>query len=242
MLPITVGKATRLFDYFLKKDKEYEATFTFGKTTTTLDSEGEVVEESNILPKKEEIEAIINSLTGEIDQTPPNYSAKNINGKRAYELARQNIEFTLKPKRVSIYEIKLKEQLNETSFVFYIHCSSGTYIRSIARDMAEHLGTVGYMSALTRLSSGNFKLNNAVDLETLLNSEVEQYLINIETVLESFEKVVLDDKFYSDLINGVKIPFETKLDEFLLYCNNELFGIGEVLDGILKIKIYLREN
>ena len=139
VLPITIGKATKLFDYFLKKDKIYKAVFTFGKTTTTLDSEGDVTSESSVIPTKEQIESVLSKLVGEVDQVPPNFSAKNVNGQRAYTLARQEVDFVLPPKRVSIYGIELLSQVSENSYLFNIHCSSGTYIRSIAREMATSL-------------------------------------------------------------------------------------------------------
>jgi len=239
VLPVTIGKATRLFDYFLKKDKTYLATFTFGKETDTLDAEGQVIKQSTVLPKKEQIEEVLIEFLGEINQIPPQYSAKNVNGKRAYELARQNVSFTLSAKKVHIFEYTLQEQLNDSTFTFFIHCSSGTYIRSLVRDLASRLNTVGYMSALVRLSSGQFKLVDSVNLDKLLYKNLEEHIISLKTILNNFEVVNLDDNYYKDLINGVKIPYK-KEGEFLLYCKNELFGIARVEEGILKVKVYLK--
>jgi tRNA pseudouridine55 synthase len=200
-----------------------------------------VVKQSKTLPTKAQIEAVLPKFIGTLNQIPPLFSAKNVNGVRAYELARKNIAFTLKPKQVEVLEFSLKEQLSEHSFTFFIRCSSGTYIRSLVRDLAYELNTVGHMSALTRSSSGQFTLENAVALDVLLQNKLEDYLIKLETVLDGFEVVQLDDKYYDDMINGVKIPF-SKEGEFLLYCKKELFGIAHIQEGILKVKVYLRNE
>jgi len=240
VLPITIGKATRLFDLFLKKDKTYFATFTFGIETDTLDSEGKITKQNSALVKKEEIEKVLQEFTGNIMQVPPKFSAKNVNGKRAYQLARNEEEFTLSPKEVTIYNIELKEEIEKNTFTFFIHCSSGTYIRSIVRDIANKLNTVGYMSALTRLSSGNFKLESSVNLNTLLENDINDYFIPLEKVLKDYKKVELAEECYFDLLNGKKIPFNKEENDFLLYCKNELFGIATSNDGYIKIKTYLK--
>ena len=131
-------------------------------------------------------------------QVPPKFSAKNVNGKRAYQLARNEEEFTLSAKEVTIYNIELKEEININTFTFFIHCSSGTYIRSLVRDIAYELNTVGYMSALTRLSSGDFKLENAISLDDLLESNIENHIILLEEVLKNYKKVELEEQDYYD--------------------------------------------
>ena len=164
VLPIAVGTATRLFDFMQEKTKVYQATFVFGKETDTLDGVGKVVETSDILPTKEQISDFVSSYCGEIDQIPPQYSAKSVDGKRAYDLAREGKTVDLTPKRVNIIYVKLIEAVNrvahlangnyalsENEYAFEIACSSGTYIRSIARDVAHALGTVGYMSSINRI-------------------------------------------------------------------------------------------
>jgi tRNA pseudouridine55 synthase len=240
VLPITIGKATKLFDYFLIKDKVYKAIFTFGKTTTTLDSEGEIIKTSSVIPTDEQIQAILGNLVGEVEQIPPNFSAKNINGQRAYTLARENISFVLPPKRVSIYSIELLSQVNQNSYLFEIHCSSGTYIRSIARDMAALLNTVGFMSALIRTKSGDFKIEDAITIEELLKADAKEHLISLEQILKDFKRVDIEDKHYEKLVNGVKIKAESQKGEFLLYCKSQLFGIAQVEDGFYKIKVNLK--
>ena len=164
VLPIAIGKATRMFDYMLEKNKTYIAQFTFGKTTDTLDSDGQVTETTTIIPTKNKILSILPKLIGRISQIPPQYSAKKVNGKCAYDFARNGEKVELSPKEIEIYDIKLLNQINNTTFEFEIECSGGTYIRSIARDMADLLNSKAYMSKLIRTKSGKFELNNSFTL------------------------------------------------------------------------------
>ena len=138
VLPVGVGNATRLFDYFLEKQKEYIAEFTFGVESDTLDSTGNLIRGGHV-PDEREIEAVLPAFFGDIMQMPPKYSAKNVNGRRGYELARAGIEFELQPKKVHIYGMEClgKAEGKEDTFRIKIRCGGGTYIRSIARDVAE---------------------------------------------------------------------------------------------------------
>lgn len=242
VLPVTVGKATRLFDLFLKKDKVYRAVFSFGKTTDTLDSEGIITNEGGVVPAEKEIKAVLNSFLGNQKQMPPKFSAKNVNGKRAYDLAREGVEFELKPKEVNIFDIKLLEQVNENSYLFEIHCSSGTYIRSLARDIATKLNTYAFMSSIIRTSSGMFNIEDAITIEELLKEDSKKHLIGFDKILKEFPIIRLESKYYNDLINGRKVGLTNidSLEEFLLYCKNEFFGIAIIKDGIIKITTYLK--
>ena len=237
VLPICIGKATRLFDYYLLKDKVYRAVFVFGKETDTLDSDGKVVNIASKIPTLEEINQVLPSFVGEINQVPPNYSRKCVNGKRAYELARKDEDFKLQPKLITIYSIKVVSQISGNAFLFEIHCSSGTYVRSIVRDIAYKLNTFGYMGAIIRLKSGNFLIDNAVLLENISPNDV----INLEDCLNDFEKVVVNDNLYDKLINGalVKVDLCDK-QNVALYCKNQLLGIANIDNGIVKIKTNLR--
>lgn len=236
VLPVCVGKATKLFDYFLNKSKEYIADFTFGKTTDTLDGEGQIIEENNIVPTEELIKEKIVNLTGKQEQMPPKFSAKNINGKRAYELSRQGIDFELKPKIIEVFDFKLIEKISVNTYRFFINCSSGTYIRSLARDIAKQCGTVAYMSKLVRTKSGNFTIEKAVDFEKLSQND----LIKIEDVLIDLEKLCVEDKYFEKLKNGNEIVFNCcDKNQFLLYCKNQLFGIAHCKNQTIKVDINL---
>ena len=239
VLPICVGKATKLFDYFLSKTKTYKAVFTFGTETDTLDSEGKVVTTSSVIPTKQQILEVLPKLTGSYQQLPPKFSAKSINGVRAYELSRKGIDFELKPKLVTINNFELLKQINGNSFEFLIDCSSGTYIRSIARDLAKMLNTVAYMSDLNRIRVGVFDIKNAVNVDEI-NSDK---LLKIEDVLCNVEKINIDAKHYDKLKNGVKINVDIdNKNNVLVFCNNKLFGLADIIDKKLYLKIYLLDE
>ena len=241
VLPIAIGKATRMFDYFLEKTKSYTAWFTFGKTTATLDSEGEVLDACDIIPTLEQIKAKLPDFVGEIEQMPPEYSAKKVNGVCAYKLARNNVDFYLKPKKVSITKFDAVKQISTDTFEFEITCGSGTYIRSLARDLAKALGTLGYMSKLVRTVSGVFNLDKAISLETIENSEsLEDLIIPIEKVFTKIKVQDLDKIETKKLCDGQSV--DTKLDNnnYFIHCNGDLICVANVIDHKMKLKTYLK--
>lgn len=241
VLPVGVGNATRLFDYFLEKEKEYIATFTFGVTADTLDCTGELVH-GGAIPTENEIKSVLSSLCGEVDQMPPKYSAKSVNGRRGYELARAGIEFELQPKKVRIDEITLLAQLNETDFSFRIRCGGGTYIRSIARDMAAALDTQALMSALRRTKSGVFTIENAIPFslleEDLSAEELENYLIPTQAVL-SYPEFFAEGKAAEKLLNGQTLVADKQEGLYKLFANGDFYGVAEVKQGKIKAKTKL---
>lgn len=247
VLPIAVGSATRLFDYMQEKIKVYRATFVFGKTTDTLDSAGKVIESSVILPSFEQIQSVLDELCGDIDQIPPQYSAKSVGGVRAYDLARQGIEVELKPKRVHIFYIKSVDtdennvayNLAPNEYAFEIACTSGTYIRSIARDLAYKLSTVGYMSSILRIKSGDFTLDDSVPLDEFEKDPI-RYLKSFDCILNSFARFDIDDEYASKVQNGVVMPMDNLPEgNFLVYMHQEIFGIAQNVNGCLKVKVRL---
>lgn len=241
VLPVAFGKATRLFDYLLEKDKVYKAEFTFGYETDTLDRGGVIVKENGYLPSIEEITNVLSSLTGEVEQLPPIYSAKNVNGKRSYELARQGIEVELKPKKVVITSIDFIEKSGENSYVFLIKCKGGTYIRSICRDLAYKLNTFATMTALERLQSGIFTLENAFSIEDIVdNFSEEKMLIKPDSVL-TFEKINLSNRRTDDILNGRLFTLDMDDGFYSVYGRNEFIGVGKIEDKTLKIKAYIKE-
>ena len=177
VLPICIGKATRLIEY-LNDDKAYVGTVQFGAATTTYDIEGEKVKFSEKKISNEEIEFALNDFRGEIEQLPPIYSAIKINGKKLYEYAREGKEVEIKPRKVNISKLEL---MNFNSGLqqaeLYIECSKGTYIRSIANDLGEVLGAYGHLIKLVRVKAGDFEINDSTALDEF--NSVEQVENNI---------------------------------------------------------------
>ena len=236
VLPVCVGKATRLFDYYLNKDKVYRTIFVFGKTTDTLDSEGKIINENDRIVTKEELLKILPEFIGMQNQMPPIYSAKKVNGKKAYDLARENIEVVLKPKAVEIYDIKIIDELYINTFLLEVHCSSGTYIRSLVRDFAAKLNTFGYMGAIIRTKSGDYLIENAVKIQDI----TEKSIIPIKKILENTEKVVLKFDLYDKIVNGIEVEANTcDKHNVTIECNNKIIGIGDVINGKVKLKTFL---
>lgn len=242
VLPVGVGKATRLFDAFLKKDKVYEADFAFGYETDTLDGEGVTINDGGRIPSESEVEEAIGKLVGEQMQIPPAYSAKSVGGVRAYDLARKGEKVELKPALVTIYDARVICRSGDTYHV-YVHCGAGTYIRSVCRDLAYSLGTYATMTSIKRIRSGVFKVENSVTVDDLINLK-EKAVIPVSDVLADFPRFDVPDEKYEKLRNGVKIFVpQTPAPPFAVYCRNELFGLGELRDdGTIKIKTYLKDD
>lgn len=242
VLPVGIGNATRLFDYFLQKEKIYVAEFTFGVTSDTLDSTGELVFGGEI-PTPENVQSVLPDLVGDIMQMPPKYSAKNVNGKRGYELARAGVEFELTPKQVRIESIDcLGKADNPNAYLFRIKCGGGTYIRSIARDMASLLGTQAVMSSLRREQSGIFTLENAIPYALLEQdlpvSELEKYVIKTESVLP-YPTLTLTEKQEHSFYNGAPTRVDEQDGLYKIYNKDGFYGIAQVLGGNVKIKTKL---
>ncbi len=239
VLPICINKATKLFDYYLKKDKTYRTIFVFGKETDTIDSDGKTIKKDEKNIEKSEIFDVIPKLLGKQSQIPPNYSAKKIDGKRAYDLARNGSEFELKPKEVEIFSIDIIEQIAKNTFLFQIKCSSGTYVRSIARDMAKLLNTVAYVGAIIRTQSGSFEIENSILIDTVSTDSI----MPLKNILKDRQNVFVLDELYDKITNGCEICTEIKnLDCCVVYCKGELIGLGNIEDSKLKITTNLREK
>lgn len=240
VLPVGIGKASRLFPYLLEKEKTYVAEFTFGYETDTLDKTGRIVSDGGRIPDKTEIEAALPSFTGSIEQIPPKFSAKCVDGKRGYELARKGVDFTLSAKTVEISDFRLTEAKEGGAFSFEITCKGGTYIRSLCRDLARELGTKATMTALTRTKAGAFDLSSAVNMEELSDlKSAEKYIIPADSVVD-FEKLFLDKKTAEKIINGLFDDIGVKDGTYRVYNESAFLGIGVAESGVLKIKSYVR--
>lgn len=179
VLPICIGKATRLIEY-LDDDKEYLATVQFGKNTATYDLEGEITATFDKKVTEEDVKNALKAFEGEISQIPPIYSAIKVNGKKLYDYARQGQDIEIKPRKVTISKIELKEfDKTSQSAKITVACSKGTYIRSIAYDLGAKLGCGGYLTALERTKAGKFQVNTTIKLEDLTEvSQIVENLIN----------------------------------------------------------------
>lgn len=237
LLPVTLGKGTKLFDLFLNKDKEYITTFKFGETTTTLDSEGEIINKNNVSISSKDILNIIPNFIGKINQIPPIYSAKKIAGKKAYQLARnsQITESDLKPKEIEIYDIKLLNCVENNIFQFKVKCSSGTYIRSLCRDMATALNTYGVMLDIIRTKCGDFSLKDAFTLNDIENGN---YSILSLASLFSYQSIFLKEEG-AKLLNGQIIKINLNDGLYKGYYNENFIGIIEIKNHKAKIAIRL---
>ena len=243
VLPVGVGNATRLFDYFLEKEKEYIAEFTFGVDSDTLDSTGNLVRGGHV-PDETEIAAVLPTFFGDIMQVPPKYSAKNVNGRRGYDVSRAGIDFELAPKQVHIYSMETMGRVENTedTYRIKIRCGGGTYIRSLARDIAAALGTKAVMSALRRTQSGIFTLENAIPFSVFEQDptveELEKYLIPTESVLP-FATLSLTEKNAEKLFHGQYVPVEEADGLYKIYQNEAFYGLAEVKNGMAKAKTKL---
>ncbi|QMU99547.1 tRNA pseudouridine(55) synthase TruB [Borrelia sp. A-FGy1] len=210
LLVVLVGKYTSLSNYITYLDKEYIAEFEFGIETDTLDPNGNIIKRGDYIPSLEELNLVFESFKGEIYQIPPKFSSLHINGKRAYKLALKGESFELQPRKVNIYNLEvLSYDTNSHILKLKINCSKGTYIRSIARDLALSLGSCAYVKSLERIKVGDFRLDNACFCEDLNDNS----LISIES-LGFFGVIYIDFKMIRFVKNGVYIDIFISLNEF----------------------------
>jgi len=221
VLVMLVGKATRLAQFLDKDKKEYEATIRFGFETDTGDVSGSPkrIQNSKFKIQNEEIEEALKDFRGEIEQTPPMYSAKKVAGKKLYELARKGIEIERKPVKITIYEIekmengKWKMENGKTFDVkIRVACSAGTYVRTLAEDIGKKLEVGAHLSALRRTCAGQFDLSKAVTIEELeeivSKDKLGEVMISMNDALAHLPKVVLNEVEIKNAQNGKKLKFE----------------------------------
>ena len=238
VLPICIGKATRLIEY-LNDDKAYIGTVQLGSSTTTYDIEGEVVKTSPQKVSPEEIENELKNFIGEIQQLPPIYSAIKVNGKKLYEYARKGEEVEIKPRNVVIEKLEILNFDKEKQTIeLEIKCSKGTYIRSIANDLGEALGTYGHLIKLVRIKAGDFEINDAIPLEKL-DSDVEKYLI---PPLEKFNYPTyeLNTEEKEKVSHGMSLNADLDDNIIILTYQNQIAAVAEAKNKTLKcLKVFL---
>ncbi len=243
VLPICIGKATKVSELILNKDKSYICELTLGITTDTYDSSGEIIEKvEDFNFTKEEIEKAFDTQRGEIEQFPPMYSALKVNGKRMCDLVRSGRadEINLKSRPVNIKKLEILS-INKEKIMFYVQCSKGTYVRSICYDIGKELGCGGHMSFLLRTASGKFNLENGITLEELKeykeNNTLDKHLYDIDYVLSNLNRVVLKENALRYYLNGGIIDEGrfleknfTENDEIVrVYSEKEFLGTGKLI-------------
>jgi len=234
VLPILIGEATKISKYLIEHDKEYIATICLGEKTSTGDAEGEVIEEKQIVELNEEkIQTVLKSFLGKQMQTPPIYSAIKLNGKKAYEYAREGQDIKLEPREIEIKSINLIKYENK-EITFKVECSKGTYIRVLCEDIAEKLETVGYMKNLTRTKVDKFNIQQAISLEELKEDKVLEKIISIEEVFKEKAKIDLRPKGLELFLNGVQLTYELSDDIYRIFSQGKFIGLGKVEDRLLK--------
>ena len=244
VLPLLVGKATKLCDIMPVKDKRYVAEIKFGMTTDTLDVTGKLKKAVECDVSEREFCEILPEFTGEIMQVPPMFSAISKNGVRLYELARQGIEIEREARPVTVYSLKNLGKTEKNSFALEIYCSSGTYIRTLADDMGRRLGVGGCMKSLRRTSACGYSIDRCISLEKARNMTPEQLILPVDTAVESFPRVRVSAAQAKRFSNGGQLSLDRlKLPKnpegiFAVTDGEKTVGLGEVCaeKGLLNIK------
>jgi len=249
LLPICLGEATKFANFLLDADKSYLATVKLGITTTSADAEGEVIAQKPVNVTLQQVESVLHQFIGDIEQTPPIYSALKVDGKPLYAYARAGQEVEIKSRYVSIHQIHL-EHFEADELVFTVICSKGTYIRTLAQDIGTKLGCGAHLKGLRRLTSGTFDLKDALPLEVLSELSLEELdakLLPIDIKIQHLPKLTLNAE-QTDIIQhgqAIKPNQEIIFNEFIrLYdMSGEFIGLAQKqADGKLHPKRLLRQK
>ena len=248
VLVVCVGRATRLVSFVQQMKKYYRGSFRFGLTSDTDDIEGEVQEVSHFaLPERSLVEDALNSFVGNIQQVPPKYSAVMVSGKRAYDLARQGKKFELQAREVQIERVELLEY-NPPDWTIDLECGSGTYVRSLGRDLGEQFGCGAVMTALRRTAIGSFRAEQAISWEELLRPDLSQRLRPSRDAVSHLPVLNVDDQTSKLLCHGRKIVFPELVhsdysEVAVLDPSHQLICVAHREEsGLLKPKIVLQSN
>lgn len=234
VLPVFVGRATRGVEFFEHAEKTYEAVLRLGITTDTEDITGTVLEEKPVSVSREEFLEILNRFRGEIQQVPPMYSALKHNGQKLYDLARQGKTVERKSRTVTVYHLECLAFSGDTARLL-VHCSKGTYIRTLCKDIGEALGCGGCMAALRRVGAGAYSIEDAVPLRELVETDApEHYLSPVDTLFSRYEKTVLTPNQEKRCRNGNSFSVTLEAGLYRAYSQSgEFLMLAEVKDGIM---------
>ncbi len=242
VLPICIGAATKFVPYIMSLNKQYLATIKLGIQTDTGDITGKIINQHNTLDLNiKDIEYVVNSFIGKIQQKPPMYSAIKINGQKLCNLARKGIEVERPLREVEIFDISILTYDKENSILtLKIDCSKGTYIRTLAEDICFKLNTIGTLISLERTKTGSFSKETAHTLSDIANSVnnngIDNILINIEDLFIDYPKINLDEEKYFHYVNGLKISNNNEDGLYAVYVNKKFIGLGEIHNNLLKRK------
>lgn len=239
VLPVLIGDATKMSKYLIEHDKTYIATIQLGIKKDTGDEEGLVIDTAKVGYFDEKIvDNLLKKIQGKQKQAPHQYSAVKINGKKLYEYAREGIEVEIPKREIEIYSATLI-QLNqeEKQITFKVSCSKGTYIRVLCEEIAERLGTVGYMKYLNRIQVATFDIKSAVKLDKLTEEDV----ISVETLCLYYKKIELKDKQIELFLNGVMLTTHVKDGIYRVYNKQRFIGLGIVKDERIKRDLILQD-
>ncbi|HSH34990.1 tRNA pseudouridine(55) synthase TruB [Schnuerera sp.] len=239
VLPLCIGRGTRISEYLLDVDKEYIGELTLGIATDTQDIDGKVINYSTNKVNEATIYKVFNEFIGEIDQIPPMYSALKQGGKKLYELAREGKIVERPSRKVRIYDLKIYDIFDSKKIIFYVKCSRGTYIRTLCHDIGEKLGTYGYMSYLIRTGVGDFNIQHSYSLDfirSLDKNGLKSIICPIGDSIGHIASLQVEDKYYNALINGNIIPMHNNILEsyqfnkpIRIYCKNSFIGIAQII-------------
>ena len=238
LLAVFAGRATRAVSFAESHDKRYTAALRLGLRTDTQDISGNVISKGQTDVKDEELDRVLSCFVGEIEQTPPMYSAVRVNGKRLYELARKGIEVERKPRKITVYSIERKGR-ESGDIVLDIKCSKGTYIRTLCSDIGEMLGCGACMSALRRTEAGMFSVENAYTLDEVIREaeigDVSSLLLPTEIIFSEYERITVSASAEAKVRNGNPVSFSAP-DGTYRVCSQqgEFLALGKCEDGIMK--------
>ena len=234
VLPVFVGRATRGVEFFEHAEKIYEATIRLGLTTDTEDVTGAVLAEQEVQISEKEFLGVLSKFRGKIQQIPPMYSALKVNGQKLCDLARKGREVERQPREIEIFELECLEFSGDTARL-RVHCSKGTYIRTLCKDIGEALGCGGCMAALRRVTAGEYTIEEAVPLQTLLDTEnPEQYLRGVDTMFRNLQAVTLTVNQEKRCRNGNSFSIALADSTYRAYSQNgEFLMLAAVTDGVM---------
>lgn len=253
VLPLAIGKATKAIAYMDDEVKVYRCTMRFGMSTDTQDIWGKIAVQTKVVPfEQTTIERLLAHFTGDIMQVPPMYSARKVDGKRLYDLARAGIEVARHPTKTTIFGFSdVDYQHPELSYT--VRCARGTYVRTLCVDMADSLGTIACMSALKRLATGPFTLDQSIGLdrlENMTNEQLDNALLPINIMFDQLPIIAVDYVHAIHLVNGVKVNLArfTSLNQpydqhYSIHCQNNFIGVAKGAGQSIRLdKIFVTEQ